>query len=215
MKRFVISEDERARILSMHESATKRQYLSEQDVQVNPQGVSKAAETNAAALRDTEFGKAISKSEQFVKLLNDNNINILGLANSIKDLQPGAGQFKFGDHFINFTSRHYKGQDLSNAKNEYFKVWKEVQACISKGCNVKGIEVPALAGTVDSNGKNKCWPKGLNPGTSTSGGTGNPDTKCGMYNKQYGDIKKALNFDILKNNYAIAELIRTAPKLKA
>ena len=101
MKRFVISEDERARILSMHESATKRQYLSEQDVQVNPQGVSKAAETNAAALRDTEFGKAISKSEQFVKLLNDNNINILGLANSIKDLQPGAGQFKFGDHFIN------------------------------------------------------------------------------------------------------------------
>lgn len=30
MKRFVISEDERARILSMHESATKRQYLSEQ-----------------------------------------------------------------------------------------------------------------------------------------------------------------------------------------
>lgn len=31
MKRFVISEDERARILSMHESATKRQYLSEQD----------------------------------------------------------------------------------------------------------------------------------------------------------------------------------------
>ena len=31
MKRFVISEDERARILSMHESATKRQYLSEQN----------------------------------------------------------------------------------------------------------------------------------------------------------------------------------------
>jgi len=30
MKRFVISEDERRRILSMHESATKRQYLSEQ-----------------------------------------------------------------------------------------------------------------------------------------------------------------------------------------
>jgi len=41
MKRFVISEDERRRILSMHESATKRQYLSEQpnaapQPQVNP-----------------------------------------------------------------------------------------------------------------------------------------------------------------------------------
>lgn len=33
MKRFVISEDERSRILSMHESATKRQYLSEQPSQ--------------------------------------------------------------------------------------------------------------------------------------------------------------------------------------
>ena len=31
MKKFIISEDERSRILSMHESATKRQYLSEQD----------------------------------------------------------------------------------------------------------------------------------------------------------------------------------------
>jgi len=31
MKKFIISEEERSRILSMHESATKRQYLSEQD----------------------------------------------------------------------------------------------------------------------------------------------------------------------------------------
>src|SRR5210317_737862 len=30
MKKFIISEDERSRILSMHVSATKRQYLSEQ-----------------------------------------------------------------------------------------------------------------------------------------------------------------------------------------
>jgi len=30
MKKFIISEDERSRILSMHESATKRQYLKEQ-----------------------------------------------------------------------------------------------------------------------------------------------------------------------------------------
>ena len=40
MKRFVISEDERSRILSMHESATKRQYLSEQpDQGVAPKAV--------------------------------------------------------------------------------------------------------------------------------------------------------------------------------
>ena len=31
MRKFVITEDERARILSMHESATKRHYLNEQD----------------------------------------------------------------------------------------------------------------------------------------------------------------------------------------
>lgn len=31
MKRLIISEDERRRILSMHESATKRQYLGEQE----------------------------------------------------------------------------------------------------------------------------------------------------------------------------------------
>jgi len=40
MKKFVISEDERSRILSMHESATKRQYLSEQpDQGVAPKAV--------------------------------------------------------------------------------------------------------------------------------------------------------------------------------
>ena len=37
MKRLIISEDERRRILSLHINATKRQYLSEQDDSASPQ----------------------------------------------------------------------------------------------------------------------------------------------------------------------------------
>lgn len=50
MKRFVISEDERRRILSMHESATKRQYLSEQGVDstlTGPTGTGAFTDTSA------------------------------------------------------------------------------------------------------------------------------------------------------------------------
>ena len=35
---FILSEEEKNRILNLHESATKRQYLSEQEIKQGPEG---------------------------------------------------------------------------------------------------------------------------------------------------------------------------------
>ena len=65
MKRLIISEDERRRILSMHESATKRQYLGEQE-NVTPD----------ATVSKPNFGNYIpTNAERDAFVAGINNIN--------------------------------------------------------------------------------------------------------------------------------------------
>jgi hypothetical protein len=58
---FVITNEERNRVLNLHENATKRQYLTEQDAQVNPQ-------YDALTIR-TELGKFDSNEQLIVNVI--------------------------------------------------------------------------------------------------------------------------------------------------
>jgi len=75
MKKFVISEDERRRILSMHESATKRQYLSEQPATTPNSGVTTADATFKPTFTDND-------KSYYVPGLNDINFNEFTSMNS-------------------------------------------------------------------------------------------------------------------------------------
>lgn len=86
MKRFVISEDERERILSMHESATKRQYLSEQPAaapQAQPSQYNQVMTKLTAEMPEKQWmlsnPEFDAKNNNFTKLYNViNKYNLLG-----------------------------------------------------------------------------------------------------------------------------------------
>jgi hypothetical protein len=128
MKRFVISEDERARILSMHESATKRQYLSEQGVTQPAGNVNKGVEVNNDYVRTDATGKLLGKNPKFVDLANKNNINLRALTMSPYGRNE-AVRFKGTDgkeHYFYFLK--YNGEDYSNARQKEQEAFKKVHA---------------------------------------------------------------------------------------
>ena len=65
MKRFIISEDERARILSMHETAIKKEFLSEQQSQPTASAAPASAETKKPL--QLNLGKTFASGKYIIR----------------------------------------------------------------------------------------------------------------------------------------------------
>lgn len=129
MKRFLISEDERARILSMHESATKRQYLSEQPAPQPAGNVNKGVELNNDYVKTDATGKLLGANPKFVDLANKNNINLRSLTMSQYGGENRPVRYKGTDgkqHYFYFLA--YNGQDYSGAREKEKEAFKKVHA---------------------------------------------------------------------------------------
>lgn len=82
MKKFIISEEEKSRILGMHQEATKRQYLSEQ------QGT-KTADPNTAVYNTPTYG--FLTQTNLPQFLAKNNINLQALIKAGARLNSDKG----------------------------------------------------------------------------------------------------------------------------
>lgn len=80
MKRILISEDEKQRILRMHVDKGYTSIINEQDLTPKPPApvdkVARAKEINNRYFTTDPTGKALSVNPMFVKFIQDNNINI-------------------------------------------------------------------------------------------------------------------------------------------
>lgn len=118
MKRFVISEDERRRILSMHESSTKRQYMGEQEVE----------RPDATDPKETMYANANSKmislfppkvwleSKPSIKDRNSykNFQKLYDIANKYNVLNDGDAPklaLNNGADFFNWLKKNHPGQE--------------------------------------------------------------------------------------------------------
>ena len=80
MKKILISEDEKQRILRMHVDKGYTSIINEQDLTPKPPApvdkVARAKEINNRYFTTDPTGKALSVNPVFVKFIQDNNINI-------------------------------------------------------------------------------------------------------------------------------------------
>ena len=129
MKRFVISEDERSRILSMHESATKRQYLSEQGEPQPSGNVNKGVEVNNSYVKHDVNGKILGQNPKFVELANKNNINLRAL--KFSDIGNKAYVMwvpKGTNKYMYFAWKPYNGENYTGAKQKRDEAFKKIHA---------------------------------------------------------------------------------------
>jgi len=165
MKRFVISEDERRRILSMHESATKRQYLSEQpaaapQAQVNPYNQVMAKLTAEMPekqwmLSNPEFD---AKNNNFTKLYNViNKYNLLptkapqltlnggqDFFNWLKSISPNGNMEDLVKQHLNIVGNFagaigYLAKEYLNSGRTYAKIEDAIET-LKSDANVKKNE---------------------------------------------------------------------------
>jgi len=93
MKRILISEDEKQRILGMHVDKGYTSVINEQGVKPTPPApvgkLKKGTEINTEYFTNDPTGKALAVNPAFVKFIQDNNINIRGAK---LQLQPNKRQ---------------------------------------------------------------------------------------------------------------------------
>ena len=141
MKRFVITEDERRRILSMHESATKRQYIGEQEV----------SRPDATDPKKTMYANANSKmislfppkdwleSKPSIKDRNShkNFQKLYDIANKYNVLNDGDAPklaLNNGADFFNWLEKNHPGQPLDGV-SEHLKQFLKFSSAIYSTLN--------------------------------------------------------------------------------
>jgi hypothetical protein len=84
MKKYIISEDEKSRILNMHKDAIKKQYLSEQQSPtIQPQGTTEVGKKEYYKLRENEIGFGTSgdfsvNQTIYVRIPQNNKLKLTG-----------------------------------------------------------------------------------------------------------------------------------------
>jgi len=195
MKKFIISEDERSRILSMHESATKRQYLSEQGVSAPASTANKGVEQNNFYVKNDKTGKILSQNPKFVELANKNNINLrllkfskIGDGNTVMWVPEGTNKYHY------FGWKDYNGQNYAGAKQKEEKAFKKLQEYYSSV-----VKNPSLK---------KC----VRPDRVAL--TDNKQQECQAVNQQFKKIEKDTNYNNLKYLSSIQDFVELGPKWK-
>lgn len=136
MRKFIISEEERTKILSMHVESGYKTEINEQGEQPQQTGnVSKGAELNNMFVKQDTTGKILGKNPKFVQLANNNNINLRAL--KISEIGNNTTVQWVGPdnkyHYFDFA--RYNGENYTGAeekeKGAFAKIseyWKQVNA---------------------------------------------------------------------------------------
>jgi len=198
MKKFIISEEEKNRILEMHQEATKRHYLNEQEVPQPAGNVNKGAEVNTQSFKNDVNGKILAQNPQFVKLINDNNINLPALLQQIT-MEPNKRQFSFKgsdgkDIAVSFKS--YGGGDYQGAKEKYKNAITQIKKVYDQ---------------INANPNTK---KCVNPNALMLSDTGENGVDCRSAKDDFNNIKKTSRIDVYSNLSELEKFVQAAPKFK-
>lgn len=198
MKKFIISEEEKNRILGMHQDATKRHYLKEQEVPQPAGNVNKRAEINTQSFKNDVNGKILAQNPQFVKLINDNNINLPALLQQIT-MEPNKRQFSFKgsdgkDIAVSFSS--YGGTNYQGAIEKYNNAFTQIKKVYD--------QIKANPNT------QKC----VNPNAVMLSDTGEKGVDCRSVKDNFNNIKKTSGVDVYSNLSELEKFVQAAPKFK-
>jgi hypothetical protein len=131
MKRILISEDEKQRILGMHVDKGYTSIINEQGVKPTPPApvgkLKKGTEINTEYFTNDPTGKALAVNPAFVKFIQDNNINIGGAK---LQLQPNKRQaIMKGSNgttiFVNFA--YFDGNIPADVVEKYTTAYNQVK----------------------------------------------------------------------------------------
>jgi hypothetical protein len=103
---FLITEEEKNRILSMHVKATSSQYLSEQEVPATPAPASNTEQAKILTFNDRDYAYKKEGEKYFFKLQSN-------------PASPSAQNYKKQGKFLNWTEA--KGKGLDSIKKLDFK----------------------------------------------------------------------------------------------
>lgn len=107
MDKFIITEEERSRIIGMHQSATARQYLTEENEQGNSQ-------SGVDLLVQKWAGKKISKNAILQTWTGDQKIKVSGKNNDIFEFKVNFLPALIEDNYNHFTDATYKYNPSKN-----------------------------------------------------------------------------------------------------
>jgi hypothetical protein len=110
MKKFIISEEEKNRILEMHQSATSRQYLTEQ----NEQGNNQSGGDGRDLLAQKWSGKKISKNAVLETWDSSQNIKVSGKNYDIFEFRVTFNPALIEDNYNHFVNATYKYNPSKN-----------------------------------------------------------------------------------------------------
>jgi hypothetical protein len=136
MKRMLISEDEKQRILGMHVDKGYTSVINEQGVKPTPPApvgkVKKGTEANTEYFTKDPTGKALAVNPAFVKFIQDNNINI---RQSNLQLLPEKRQaiMKGSDGktiLVNFT--YFDGNIPADVVEQYTTAFNQVKGKVNQ-----------------------------------------------------------------------------------
>jgi hypothetical protein len=107
MKKFIITEDEKSRILGMHQNATSRQYLMEENEQGNNQ-------SGIDLLVQKWAGKKISKNAILQTWADSQKIKVSGKNNDIFEFKVQFLPALIEDNYNHYTEATYKYNPSKN-----------------------------------------------------------------------------------------------------
>lgn len=176
MDKFIINEDEKNRILNLHESATKRQYLPEQEEVLNSLGNEKIV-TN----HDKTYDYKKSGEEYFYKLKNANDwtkASGKGLE-AIKTKVYGTGNPSKSDSNLGKSKAAFPFTD--KVAGDKFRVW--MNEWFPKASKIINLD---KTGPFNNSYIKKAWDTKLNPETAKNlkGDAAGALTFGDLYDKQ-------------------------------
>lgn len=133
MKKFIISEEEKSRILGMHVNSGYKTEINEQSEPQQGTSVSRVVELNNKFVEQDPKGKILGQNPKFVQLANNNNINLRALtilANKSQVEWTGPDNKYYSFNFLQYDGEDYTGakEKYNKARNTVFAYWQEVKA---------------------------------------------------------------------------------------
>ena len=200
MKKFLISEEEKQRILGMHVEKGYTSIVNEQGVKPTPPApvnkTQRATEVNNEYFKSNPVGQKLAKNPAFVDFINKNNINIQQSNLQVVPNNAQATMERGGKtYLVNFL--YFDGNIPSDISQKYQGAYKSVSSKINELNSNPQIK------------ENLCFDVTLmkeNP-------KGNQQF-CRTYWKDFNDFVKNTDYERLNSLRQMQDFLVAAPKWK-
>jgi hypothetical protein len=203
MKKMLISEDEKSRILNLHQNLGYKTSLNEQSVPQQPQAnVQKPVESLGNYFTSDPIGKKIASiSPTFAKWSNDNKIQTSRAKYQVasNNIQLTAVGTDGQTYFISLPAFELsKGNIPQDSKEKIVEAREAIKQKIAE-LNAKGAESLKCFNLAD---------------LSKTEVTGRPNLNCKTYYDEYDKVVKSTNLDYYNKMYEILKFASVAPKFQ-